>query len=189
MSTRARAELVRLEPAHIEGLSLRYAGMGPQADAHAVRRRLQAFLETPDWSFAGLLDGRVAGVGGIVWLDKHWCMAGLAPADWVRPMQWRPFLPWFLRALDRAHRQGATRIEASVDAKFLGAHRLVRRLGFEFQGLHTGRDGTSHPWALYAHFATPRDLPAEVAAARDAFEMAMLRAWALRGLHAIEEAA
>jgi len=171
-----RTELVALERAHVDALEL-----PPAVHAHGVRDGLAQMLKYPQWSWTALIHDpvqgpRVAGVGGFIWLSsvRH-CWAAVAPAPWVTPMMWRPFIRPIFEKLELAHRAGATCIETDVLGPFSPGHRLVMALGFVFQGLRNGHDTSGQPSLVYARHRDVPALPRRVEKYRRLLHVQLLR--------------
>lgn len=144
---------VRYRPEHLPALRLQRA----QAEAASL-------LETPDYAaslangyaWSGLVDERIAGVGGIL---PQW--RGRAVA-WALISE-RLTAHSFLRAhhkvrtvLADAHRDGWRRIETTVDAGFDAGHRWVRALGFTPEGLMRAYSPEGRDHVLYVHLPQRR---------------------------------
>lgn len=146
-------EFIPYAPTHLAALRLQRA----QAEASALLATpgYAASLANP-YAWAGLIDSRVVGVGGVLpqWRGRAVAWALISEALTTHE---------FLRAhhkvasvLAAARRDGWRRIETTVDAGFDAGHRWVRALGFAPEGLMRAYSPEGRDHVLYAQLTERR---------------------------------
>lgn len=152
--------IVAFTPVHLEALALQSAQIGEARllGARDYREELAVF----GLSHSVFVEGRLVACAGVkpLWPGRAfgWAMIG---RDFPRSA-WLPFTRATLAVLERAHAEGHTRIETTVDAGFEpGVRWVADHLGFEVEGFMRGYlNGRDH--LLYARVAPAADV--EVAA-------------------------
>ncbi len=141
-------EFVPFRPEHLGALRLQ-----------AAQAYLQPLLARPEYgaalvgpnTWSGILEGRIVGCAGVL---PQWPGRAIAWALLTRNLSARHFLRAHhkvLSVLRSAQRDGARRIETSVDSGFDAGHRWVRALGFRPEGLMRCYSPEGRDHVLYAH--------------------------------------
>lgn len=105
------------------------------------------------YTWTGMVDGNVVGIGGIqeMWPGRGLAWALMSPA--INPREFVRITNKVRLVLEQAHRETFRRIEASVDVGFDNGHRWARLLGFESEGLLRKFSPEGRDHIGYARFA------------------------------------
>jgi hypothetical protein len=136
--------LVKLEQCHLDGIQLQ-----PKQDKRWFTGELGAMLLEQQFSFALVDDATTWAVGGAV--ETHDGVArmwvGIAEDAGTRLLM---VIRWTQRAIESLFGNGFHRVEAHVKTDFAEAHRMVRLLGMEFEGIMRQYGPDREDYALYA---------------------------------------
>lgn len=124
---------VPFAPDHLDHLTLQAAQRCFEREL--ANQEYRRALVVPDFSWTGIIGGRVVGCAGLVpqWPGRAiaWALLGEIP----RPA-WPAVHKKVLAVLAAAERRGFFRIETHVDPQFPQAMRWVAMLGFRPEGLN-----------------------------------------------------
>lgn len=121
-------QIVKMKPHHLRELRLQPMQAG--LSTTIANEEYAESLANTDYAFAVLADGRVIACAGCLemWENRAYAWSMIS-AD-----AGRHFFG-FIRAVDGFLKQAPwRRIEAAVQSDFEQAHRMIRLLGFEFEG-------------------------------------------------------
>lgn len=111
------------------------AVLGEVSDDHIAANRWQCY--GPAWVLD--VDRRPSVIAGVNFLNDWTGFMWLVAVDGLRPESWRKVIRQtrtvISNALNPSNEHGKRRIEAHVMADWPEAQELVRRLGFEFEGV------------------------------------------------------
>ena len=120
-----------LGAAHIEAIAL-----GPDYRAFDSLRHESGMPETlAGWpGYAGLIEGRVAVVGGLIPATETRAILWMAAAPAMRQRHYLATMRPARNLLAFAHVRGVVRIEAHIRGDWAAAARWIAALGFSFEG-------------------------------------------------------
>ena len=123
---------IPFHPAHLDSIELQPAQAWLRG--FAVDPEAFAAAAVPGLSWSGVIDGTVVGAAGVLpqWPGRAQVWAWLSA---IPPRHWTPIVRRMRAVLAEAGMRGFRRVEATVLSDFGPGCRLVRRLGFELEGL------------------------------------------------------